>query len=143
MEMLLAHLVGDYVIQNHWMANKKTENFWVAVLHATLYTLPFLLITQSSRALFWIWLTHLIIDHFRLAKYWCSFWGVGQEGWVIGSWMRIRGFVLDDEKVWWERRKGHSKRALDPAPPFLAVWLLILVDNTAHLTLNFLALRFL
>lgn len=43
--LLLAHLVGDYLIQSDWMANEKTKRWWPAWAHALTYGLPFLLVT--------------------------------------------------------------------------------------------------
>ncbi len=111
---LIAHLVGDYVLQNHWMATRKTIHSFVAWVHAIFYTLPFLILTRSPRALLVIWGTHFVIDRFRLAKYWMQFWGVGQTGYIC-------------------KRLGMAN---EQAPDWLAVWLLILVDNTMHLSIN-------
>jgi hypothetical protein len=42
-DQLLAHLIGDYVLQSDWMAsNKRTDN-GAALAHAIGYSLPFLL----------------------------------------------------------------------------------------------------
>lgn len=42
MKELIAHLIGDYVLQNHWEATKKTEATLPAVTHAVKYTAAFL-----------------------------------------------------------------------------------------------------
>ena len=65
----LAHMVGDYVIQSHWMAVEKTKRWWPAIAHGVTYGLPFLLITQSALALAIIVGTHILIDHWRLARF--------------------------------------------------------------------------
>lgn len=44
--VLLAHLVGDYLLQSDWMANEKTKRRWPAWAHAITYGLPFLLVTH-------------------------------------------------------------------------------------------------
>jgi hypothetical protein len=111
---LIAHLTGDYVLQNHWMANRKTSSSLAAAIHVFFYTLPFLLLSQHWQATSVIAGTHFVIDRFRLAKYWVHFWGVGNTGWV-------------------GRKLGLDVAA---APDWLAVWLLIIVDNTAHLAIN-------
>lgn len=67
--VILAHLVGDYVIQSDWMAQKKTSQWLPAILHGITYTLPYLFITLSPLALIVIAGTHIIIDRYRLAKY--------------------------------------------------------------------------
>ncbi len=158
LEQLIAHLIGDYVLQNHWMANNKTTLTWAAVLHGTLYSFPFILLAPSWQALLVIWLTHILIDRFRLAKYWVEFWGVGLEGQVIGTLRKARGFerleldtvdmtgrpILGMKGPWfWVDDNGKRIAPTPEAPPFLGVWLLIIVDNTLHLTINYLSIRWL
>ena len=104
MSQLICHLFGDYVFQSNWMAQNKTKAWIPALVHATVYTLMFLFITQSILALSIVWGTHLLIDRFRLAKY-----------------MRIDVFAVDD-------------------CPF---WLLIVIDNSWHLLINYLTLKYL
>jgi hypothetical protein len=146
---LLAHLVGDYVLQNHWMANRKTSSWTAACVHAALYTLPFTLLTQNLGALAVIGGTHAVIDRLRLAKVWVDFWGVGTEGRVIGAIMGARGYRLTvyrnehgHERGWVDARHEPERRVphVQDAPPFLGVWLVILVDNTLHLCINTAAL---
>lgn len=135
MEQLLAHLVGDYCLQNHWMAINKTTRWSAAMIHALFYGLPFLLLIST----WWQWAvivgTHLLIDRFRLASYWVRFWGIGTQGTVVTKLFAKRmtdedGVVMDQTFV------------MD-APPFLGVWLLIIVDNTMHLGINWAVLRWL
>ena len=128
MPELLCHLFGDYILQNHWMANTKTRSWVAALVHALFYTLPFLLLTLDPVALAVICGTHALIDRYRLAFYWVNFWGVGVEGEVVPL---LR------------RASGVRGQPVEPAPPFIEFWLCILVDNTAHLTINHLALYYL
>lgn len=67
--ILLAHLVGDYLIQSDWMAKQKLVRWWPAVAHGVTYTLPYLFVTQNPWALLIIGGTHIVIDRYRLAKY--------------------------------------------------------------------------
>lgn len=124
MEQLLAHLFGDYVLQNDWMANNKTNSWWPAFVHAFTYSIPFIFITQSLLALFVIFLTHLLIDHYRIARL-----VVFAKNW------------LGDRTLKWEdcRATGYHKEK----PIWLAVWLLIIVDNCLHLGVNYAAIRWL
>jgi hypothetical protein len=39
---LVAHAVGDYILQSDWMANEKTKRSLAALLHVMTYALPFL-----------------------------------------------------------------------------------------------------
>ena len=68
-DQLVAHAVGDYILQSHWMATEKTKQHTAAAIHAITYTLPFLLITQSLAALAVICGTHFLIDRYRLARF--------------------------------------------------------------------------
>lgn len=124
MEQLLLHLIGDYVTQTDWMAKKKLDSFPVALLHAAVYSLPFLLITTSVLAVSVIFVTHAVIDHYRLARF-----VIYAKNWTMDRGLRWADCVAT----------GYHK----DTPPWLAVWLLIAVDNTTHLTINYAALRWL
>lgn len=69
MEQLLAHLVGDYILQSHYMATEKVRQSVAAAIHALCYTIPFLFLTRAPAALAVICGTHFVIDRFRLARY--------------------------------------------------------------------------
>lgn len=153
MSQLICHLIGDYVVQNHWMANTKTRSSFAALVHAATYTAVFLAITRAPLPLAIIGGTHFLIDRFRLARYWVEFWGVGCDGWVarqarrlacrraIASEqaMRFNTYAPSPSETCIEAIKAEYA-APEPAPPFLAVWLLIIVDNTIHLMVNAAAL---
>lgn len=124
MEQLLIHLWGDYITQTDWMAQQKTKRNLAAFVHATVYTLPFLLITQSIAALTTIGFTHYLIDRYRLARY------------VVFA----KNLVTNPEYKWADCNvTGYHK----DSPPWLAFWLLIIADNTLHLTINYLAISYL
>ena len=114
--VLLCHLVGDYLIQSHWMANTKTTSWWVAILHGVTYTLPFLIITQRPLPLFVIACTHIYIDHYRLARY----------------------------VVWFRNQLAPSPHRFpitktgspNEAPDYISVWLLFIADNILHILIN-------
>ena len=61
-DQVLAHAVGDYIIQSDWMADNKTRKSLAAGVHAVTYTLPFLFLTQAPLALAFIAGTHFLID---------------------------------------------------------------------------------
>ncbi len=67
--VILAHLVGDYLLQSHDMATKKTTSWIWAVVHGLAYTIPFLFITLNPLSLLIIAGTHVLIDHYRWAKH--------------------------------------------------------------------------
>lgn len=117
--ILVAHLVGDYVIQSHWMATDKTRQWLPAIIHGIVYTLPFIFITQSLPALLVIAGTHIIIDHYRLAKH-----------------IAFAKNFLAPKSQWpsWEDSKATGYPSA--TPPWMAVWLMIILDNTVHILIN-------
>jgi len=124
MEQLILHMFGDYISQTDWMATNKTKRIGVAILHAAIYSLPFLLLNPSLVAMFVIFTTHAAIDRYRLARF-----VVFAKNWITQprlSWYdcRATGYHVD-------------------TPAWLAVWLLIIADNTMHLAINYAALRWL
>lgn len=131
MILLLCHLIGDYVLQSQPMADRKTSSMAWALIHAAFYSIPFAILLALTApaipalaALLVIGGTHALIDRYRLAARWCAWYGTGtREGGVWGRW----------------------NVSAEPVPPYLGVWLQILVDNTMHLVINaasvYLALR--
>lgn len=118
-DQIVAHLIGDYILQSDWMANEKTKQSFAAGIHATTYTLPFVFITQSVPALAFILVTHFLIDRFRLARY------------VV--WLKNGQWSSPVTAT------GYS----EDKPAWLAVWLLIIADNTLHIICNGFAIKYL
>ena len=158
---IVAHLLGDYFLQSDWMASEKTKKTSAAFAHVVTYTIPFLFLTQSPLALAAIAGTHFVIDRWRLARYIC--WA---KNWLAPRWIRIEfssapahpdyehlraSAVADPEKpgasVTFVRNDPWAACKItgyaSSKPPFLSVWLLIIVDNTMHIICNALALRYL
>ena len=65
-EVILAHLVGDYLLQPDVMAKKKVKSSAWAAFHSLLYTLPFLFLTSSLASLSLICSLHFLIDRYSL-----------------------------------------------------------------------------
>lgn len=154
MEQLILHLIGDYVTQSDWMANEKTKRFLPAFLHALVYSVPFLLIGTWA-AVVVIFGTHFFIDRYRLARFVCYGKNV-----VLGLWLKrtvmpvphwdadpdgfeaaVQDHKQDTAAYLWENcaTTGYPSERL----AWMAVWLLIACDNTLHLGINWLALKFL
>ena len=118
---LLAHLAGDYLVQTDWMATEKLRRHGPAVLHAATYTACFLPVTRNWRALAVIGGTHFVIDRWRLAKY--------------VAWAKNQAAPAAYRFAPTPTGYGPSK------PDWMAVWLMIITDNSMHLLLNRFALR--
>lgn len=79
MNELIAHLLGDYVFQNQWMADNKVKDSFAALVHVGIYSIPFAIVFEPSiKAMAVISGTHFLLDRFRLARYWCQWYGNGQ-----------------------------------------------------------------
>lgn len=113
MNELLCHLIGDYILQPHWMANKKTSDLGVALMHGVLYSIPFMFLTNNLSAYLIIVLTHTVIDRYRLAN--CI--------------AKIKNNI-------WNTPNGYPEET----PPWVSVWLMIITDNTMHMIINHFAL---
>jgi hypothetical protein len=124
MEQLLLHLIGDYVTQTDWMARTKIKTTLAALCHAIVYSLPFLLLSPSPAAITVIALSHFLIDRYRLARY-----------------VAFAKNKLSDWQLTWADCQATGYPSAMPAGQ--AFWLLILVDNTMHLSINYSALRWL
>ena len=135
-DQLLAHLVGDYLLQSDWMATEKTKRHLAAWLHALCYALPFLFLRPSPAALVVIVVTHALIDRYRLARY-----VVWLKNFLAPVHYCHIGPIFQSVNPRWEECTATGYPPERPA--WLAVWLLILCDNCCHLCINGLALRFL
>ena len=122
-DQLVAHAVGDYVLQSEWMALEKTRRSLAALVHSVSYLLPFLFITQNITTLAVIGGTHFVIDRWHLARY--------------VAWAKNRPWP--GSAPWSEcRQTGYHP----DAPSWLSGWLVIIVDNVMHIVTNGLALHF-
>jgi hypothetical protein len=117
--IIVAHLVGDYIVQSEWMASEKTKRWWPAIVHGVTYTLPFLFITQSWSALLVIAGTHIVIDHYRLARH--------------VSWLKNQVGPRGSRPTWEDARATGYPSA---KPAWMSVWLMIITDNTLHILIN-------
>lgn len=132
---MLGHFVGDYLLQNQWMATEKSYPGWrghlACTVHVLLYTLAVGVFTANWNPmfLFLVAVPHWIIDRWGLA-------------WKFLSWKN--GF---DVKKTWE----HGPLCAAPAPDKLEqnVWkvafmapVYIMNDNTFHFVCLWLLCKF-
>lgn len=113
MRKLLAHLVGDYIVQSKWMAAAKVygsehDRRSAAALHAAFYTLCHVPLTRNPLRLAVIGGTHWALDRYR----------------PLPRLINAKDIILSP--VSWP----HTMK--DPVP----FWLHVVVDNTVHLLIN-------
>lgn len=110
---ILFHLLGDYFLQNDYMGYHKGRNTWMALLHVTIYSFPFLFIVDP---LWWgllVFLPHFLVDRFSLGT----------------LYLRLRNWK-------WDTPHGFDERV----PEGLRWCSYIAVDNGIHLFTNTMAI---
>ncbi|MDA8213383.1 MAG: DUF3307 domain-containing protein [Clostridia bacterium] len=87
--LLVGHLVGDYLLQNRWMAVGKLK-FWAPLLvHSAVYTLTVALLALFSEGLTWpavalIFLAHVALDRRGFVKFWAErLTGAADLPWLV------------------------------------------------------------
>jgi hypothetical protein len=145
-DQIICHAVGDYILQSSWMSEYKRYRSFPCLVHVTLYTLPFLLVTHSWPALGVILVTHFLIDRFGLARY--LVWLKNH----LAPPFSINLDPKDPEYLACERltppwkecqQTGYHDQSLSPAPIWMRTWLMIFADNILHVVINGVAITYL
>lgn len=123
---IVCHLIGDYILQSDWMATEKTKKSLAALWHVLTYALPFVFLRPSFFGLVFIVGSHFVIDRWRLARF------------VVFAKNRLA--PVDEWATWsYSKATGYPRER----PDWMAVWLLIIADNTMHLLCNGFAMTYL
>lgn len=159
---IVAHLIGDYLLQSDWMANNKTSRSVAAAAHVLAYSVPFVIwFRPSVGACLFIAVSHFVIDRWRLARFvvWAKNLMAPRMSWLVvhyevgpDRWFppdgAFRPCIDDRGATTFERRVARtppfricSSTGYSPErPAWLTVWLLIVADNVLHLICNGVAL---
>ena len=152
--LLIGHLIGDYIVQNDWMASNKanphpgidqhSQRVWISC-SGTPLTEEDAKAIQESKAwheAFRKWhvghvacLVHCIL--YTLAVWACSFWWM--PWWGLAVCFAVH-FPIDRWRlagVWMRNVSGQYVFATGPLSP----WSIIVVDNTFHLLTLFIIAR--
>ena len=75
--LLVGHLIGDYLLQNRWMAHGKATKWLPLLVHVTIYTLVVFLLALcdgglSYKATLLIIVAHIILDKRSFVNFWTS-----------------------------------------------------------------------
>ena len=100
-ELLLGHLVGDYLFQTKWMAENKGDydlNGWLAAfVHCIIYTLAVCLLMWNFD-LIWIvvvFLSHFPIDKFSLGEKYMHY----VKGYGLWDYINTSGWIARKDVV--------------------------------------------
>lgn len=95
---IVGHLVGDYLIQNDWMANNKKTSSFVCAVHCLLWSLSVCVFAGwiSGTAFALLFCTHFVQDRTTVIRQWMTL--VGQDGFATGPCSPWSIIVVDN--VW-------------------------------------------
>lgn len=144
--LLCGHLLGDYILQNDWMAANKVNphpgpfpEYTVGADSTDLPAFREALEKRNQELAKWplarraYWVGHLAcLVHcllYTLAVWLCSFWWI--PWWGLLACFAIH-FPIDRRRLarlWMEKVAGQRQFAREP----LAPWSIVVVDNTFHL----------
>lgn len=147
MQQLLCHIFGDYILQSDWMALNKSKRTLPCLVHVLTYTLTFLFLTTSWKALLVIGGVHFILDRFPIIikrLIWLKN-HIGPTGCFV-PFSKCQGTGYYDNIVNEVTDKPYTKEVIDGFAPrlnYITIWLYIITDNFLHLLTNYLALKYL
>lgn len=72
---IVGHLVGDYLLQNDWLAAGKKRSHAICALHAGIWTTSTALLggLLSPLLVSWLFVTHFAIDRWGFVRWWMAF----------------------------------------------------------------------
>ena len=60
--LILCHLLGDYVLQNDFIAKSKGSNWYHLFVHCAIYLVPFIAVFGLSWEILFLFVAHMIVD---------------------------------------------------------------------------------
>ena len=94
MNWILAHLVGDYILQNDYLALNKKRSNAICMIHVLFYMVPFLLCGFAPWQLLLIAIQHYVIDRSNFVV-WFMKWK-GSEAFATGICSPWSVIVMDN-----------------------------------------------
>lgn len=76
---ILAHFIGDFLLQSDWMATGKKKSSLICTIHVTLYMTPFLLTDLGWLQLSLIAAQHWLQDRTKFIVWYCKLMGIFQS----------------------------------------------------------------
>lgn len=95
---LIGHLVGDYLLQNDWMALHKKANYWRCALHAAIWTGAVCLFAGWTNpfVMTFLFSTHFLQDCSAIVARWMD--AIGQHAFRTGPCAPWSAIAVDN--VW-------------------------------------------
>ncbi|MHC1623023.1 MAG: DUF3307 domain-containing protein, partial [Candidatus Methanospirareceae archaeon] len=76
--LYIAHLIGDFLLQNDWMAKGKKSSSLICAAHSATYTLPFVLCGLAWWQLLLIGGQHFLQDRWSFVSWFMEKTGKGE-----------------------------------------------------------------
>lgn len=115
---LVGHLVGDYLLQNDWMALNKKQSTLHCAVHCAIWTWFVILFACEPTESFWSFGSDAMVNP-------------GWFSWRVAAVLFVTHFIQDRTNIirWWMSLIGQEKFATGPCAP----WSIIVVDNVWHI----------
>ena len=131
-QLLLGHLVGDYLLQNEIIAMNKSKNtifgWFIAISHCLLYTFSVCLFMWNFQL---IWIVAVFLSHFPIDKF-----ALGEKYMHYLKGKGMKDYVRKDEDNW---KSINNLNRYDVLEGGFSAVVYTITDNTMHLVLMYLA----
>lgn len=136
-KLLLGHLVGDYLLQNNWMAGNKTSRWLPCYTHCLIYTLAVCFFTGFN--LWWaliVFVSHFPIDRWSLADKWGQLIrGRSLKGFVKEHEVVVKTFEPSDGAISGSKLIQYPVDAHSVLQGGFTCLVYVVIDNTFHILL--------
>jgi len=124
-QMLLGHLVGDYLLQNNFMALNKSKfslkGWFACIIHCIIYTYAVCLVMQEYN---WLWIAIVFLSHFFIDKF------------SLAA-LYLKALKSRDLSKIIRIDKSTVLHMPDAIQAMVTIFVVIVADNTMHLLLMF------
>lgn len=124
--LILGHLLGDYVLQNKWMAMNKSASTLKCAIHCMIYTAAVTATTWSTLH-GWAWTGLIFASHFPIDR-----WSLADKWLDVINGRSLRDFLTNGKQDIPAQMDVENYHALRGG--FTAI-VYTMVDNTMHLFL--------
>ncbi len=85
--LFLGHFVGDFLLQNRWMALHKPNNYKALITHAAVYTLAIYLFSLpfgrlSLFSVLFVFISHIVLDKQLFINWWTEHITKSSDRWL-------------------------------------------------------------
>jgi hypothetical protein len=127
-QLVMGHLIGDYLFQNKWMAMNKSGNSFKCAVHCLIYTLAVVLTTWLSLHSWW-WAAFIFASHFPIDR-----WSLADKYLDFINGRSLRDFVVNGKNDIPDNLDFENYHVLRGGFTSLVY---AVVDNTMHLTIMY------